>query len=191
MDLIDLLHRAATSIEPVLARLAPSERERRTPCPEMTVAQVADHLNGGLEGFAVVGEGGELSFEPAADAVSDHVRPAERFRVAVDHLTAVFAQPGRLDATYRMPWGPTTGAQLIGFELIETIVHGWDVARGLGIEPVVDDDLAQATLDGARMWVDESVRVPGMFGAEVATDSTSPLDQLVAFLGRDPRWHDT
>ena len=37
------------------------------------------------------------------------------------------------------------------------------------------------------MWVDESVRVPGMFGPEIPVGDVSPLDELVAFLGRDPR----
>lgn len=109
------------------------------------------------------------------------------FRSAVDRFVAAFAAPGRLDATYAMPWGPTLGVQLVGFELIETVVHGWDIARGLGLELPVDDDVARSTLAGARMWVDDSVRMPGMFGPEVATSSAGPLDQLVAFLGRDPR----
>ena len=87
-----------------------------------------------------------------------------------------------------MPWGPTTGVQLLGFELIETVVHSWDIARGLGVELPVDDDVVRATLAGARLWVDDSVRVPGMFGPEIPVSDVPPLDELVAYLGRDPRW---
>jgi len=187
-DLIDLLMRAAQSTEAVLAQLDPEDRERPTPCPEMTVVQVAAHLIGGLRGFTEVADGGELRFDAALDPALDRERVDVVFRGAVDALIAAFGQPGRLDATYAMPWGPTTGTQLVGFELIETVVHGWDLARGLGIGIEVDDAIAAATLAGARQWVDESVRVPGMFGPEVVVNDAGPLEELVAFLGRDPTW---
>ena len=156
----------------------------------MTVAQLAAHIIGGLRAFAGVGEGGGLSFDPGLDPDPGNESLARVFRSAVDRLLTVFAEPGRLDASYDMPWGPTTGFQLIGFELIETVVHGWDIAQGLGVEFAVEDDVARATLDGARMWVDDSVRVPGMFGPEVQANGGTPLGELVAFLGRDPGWRD-
>ena len=186
--MIELLTRASHSAEAVLARLEPSGYDRPSPCPEMTVAQVAAHLIGGIRGFAEVGEGGELRFDADLDADLGEESPAGVYRAAIDRLLAAFAGPGRLDSTYSMPWGPTTGVQLIGFELIETVVHSWDIARGLGVELQVDDDVVRATLAGARLWVDDSVRVPGMFGPEVCVNDVPPLDELVAYLGRDPGW---
>jgi uncharacterized protein (TIGR03086 family) len=187
-DLLDLLRRAASSTGEVLELLGPQNQELPSPCPEMTVGQVAAHLVGGLLAFAQVVEGGELSFDEALDPVPGDEPVAVVFRAAVDQLVDAFSAPGRMEATYAMPWGPTTGMQLVGFELIETVTHGWDIARGLGVVLEVDDDVADATLAGARMWVDESVRMPGMFGAEVAVGRVAPLESLVAFLGRDPAW---
>lgn len=184
--MIGLLTRAAQSAEAVLGRLEPDEGTRPSPCPEMTVAQVAAHLIGGIRGFAEVGEGGELRFD--ADLDLSREPAAVAYRSAVDRLLTVFAEPGRVDSTYAMPWGPTTGVQLLGFELIETVVHSWDIARGLGVELDVDEDVLRAALAGARLWVDDSVRVPGMFGPEVLVRDAPPLDELVAFLGRDPNW---
>ncbi len=186
--MIELLTRAAHSAEAVLARLDPPDHDRPSPCPEMTVAQVAAHLIGGVRGFAEVGEGGELRFDADFEPDLDHEPVADAYRSAIDRLLAAFTEPGRIDSTYAMPWGPTTGVQLLGFELIETVVHSWDVARGLGVELQVDDDVVRATLAGARLWVDDSVRVPGMFGPAVPVSKVPPLDELVAFLGRDPGW---
>jgi uncharacterized protein (TIGR03086 family) len=187
-EVIEMLTRAARSSEAVLERLEPADHGRPSPCPEMTVAQVAAHLIGGIRGFAVVGEGGELRFDVDLDPDLGQEPVAVVFRAAVDRLLAAFAEPGRIGATYSMPWGPTTGVQLLGFELIETVVHSWDIARGLGVEFDIDDDVVRATLAGARMWVDDSVRVPGMFGPEIRVGAGRPLDELVAFLGRDPDW---
>jgi uncharacterized protein (TIGR03086 family) len=187
-DLLETLRRAARSTEAVLERLGAADLDRPSPCPEMTVGQVAARLIGGLRAFAEVAEGGELSFDASLDPDLHEESPSVVFRGAVDRLGAAFGVPGRLDATYAMPWGPTSGVQLVGFELIETVTHGWDVARGLGITLDVDDDVAGVTLAGARMWVDDSVRVPGMFGPAVHVGDVSPLGELVAFLGRDPAW---
>jgi len=187
-EMIELLTRAARSAEAVLARLEPAGYDQPSPCPEMTVAQVASHLIGGIRGFAEVGEGGELRFDADLDPDLGEESPAGVYRTAIDRLLAAFAGPGRLDWTYSMPWGPTTGVQLLGFELIETVVHSWDIARGLGVELPVDDEVVRATLAGARLWVDDSVRVPGMFGPEIPVSDVPPLDELVAYLGRDPRW---
>jgi uncharacterized protein (TIGR03086 family) len=188
VEMIELLTRAARSAEAVLARLEPAGHDRPSPCPEMTVAQVAAHLIGGIRGFAEVGEGGELRFDANLDPDLGEEAVAAVYRSAVERLLAAFTEPGRIESTYSMPWGPTTGVQLLGFELIETVVHSWDIARGLGIELEVDDDVVRATLAGARLWVDDSVRVPGMFGPEVPVGNVPPLDELVAFLGRDPGW---
>lgn len=186
--MIELLTRAAQSAEAVLAQLESADHDRPSPCSEMTVAQVATHLIGGVRGLADVGEGGELRFDANLDPDLDREAAAAVFHSAVARLLAAFTQPGRIESTYSMPWGPTTGVQLLGFELIETVVHGWDIARGLGIELEVDDDVVRATLAGARLWIDDSVRVPGMFGPEVSVSDVPPLDELVAFLGRDPGW---
>lgn len=183
VEMIELLTRAARSAEAVLARLEPAGHDRPSPCPEMTVAQVAAHLIGGIRGFAEVGEGGELRFDANLDPDLGEEAVAAVYRSAVERLLAAFTEPGRIESTYSMPWGPTTGVQLLGFELIETVVHSWDIARGLGIELEVDDDVVRATLAGARLWVDDSVRVPGMFGPEVPVGNVPPLDELVAFLG--------
>ena len=166
----------------------PTDDARATPCPEMTAAQVAAHLVGGVRGFTAVAEGGELRFDADLDPSFAAERPAAVFRAAVEGLLAAFGVPGRIQASYPMPWGPTTGEQLLGFELIETVVHGWDVARALGVPVVADDDVVRATLEGARRWVDDSVRVPGMFGPAVTVRDATPLEDLVAFLGRDPAW---
>ncbi len=47
-EMIGLLARAAQAVEVVLTRLAPTDYDRPSPCPEMTVAQVAAHLIGGI-----------------------------------------------------------------------------------------------------------------------------------------------
>ena len=56
----------------------------------------------------------------------------------------------------------------LGFELVELLVHGWDIARSLGRKPAYDDDLVAAAPAGAQRWVNDAACVPQLFGPEVA-----------------------
>ncbi len=186
-EMTALLERAMTAVEPVLASVSANDFDRPTPCPGFDLATLLAHLVGGLRGFAEVGEGLPLRFDVDPDVRVEQI--AVEYRKAADQLLAAFARPGAVERTYAMPWGETTGQQLMGFELIELVVHGWDICRSLGRALVVDADIVEATLGGAQMWVDDSVRTPQLFGHEVPSDPEAPvLDRLVAFLGRRPDW---
>lgn len=186
-NLVNLVCRAMHSAEPLIGSVSGAVLSRPTPCPALDLQQLTAHLVGGLRGFADVAEGKELRFDTDPDlSVED---PLTEFRRAGDRLLAAFSAPEKQARSYPMPWGATTGAQLLGFELIEVIVHGWDIARSLDTAAIFDDDVVRAALAGARLWVDDSTRTPQLFGPEVPVSSTAPaLDQLVGFLGRDPSW---
>jgi uncharacterized protein (TIGR03086 family) len=73
---------------------------------------------------------------------------------------------------------------------METVTHGWDLARATGQATPYDDSSAEIALAAGRsMLVPEYRGVDKSFGPEVPVASTAPaLDQLVAFMGRDPEW---
>ncbi|MCW2945793.1 MAG: hypothetical protein JWR24_2510 [Actinoallomurus sp.] len=79
----------------------------------------------------------------------------------------------------------------IGFHLIDCVVHGWDLAKALGVPPNVDADLAGAALPLAAQVPDApDIRGPGRaFQAGIAASvDAPPLDRVVALLGRSPGW---
>ncbi len=190
--LLPLVTRAVDQVEAIVASVTPADLGRPTPCDPMSLGALVGHLVGGLLGFAEVAEGRPLRFDLDLDAHADPADQLAAIRDAADRMLAGFGAPGMLERTFDMPWAPTTGAQLMGFELIELVTHGWDIARAMGHEPAIVPELAEAALAGARMWVDDSVRTPQMFGREVTVDPGAPaLDRLVGFLGRDPAWRHT
>lgn len=189
-DILFLLEQAIATVGPEVASVGASDHGRSTPCKDFNLGTLVAHLIGGMRGFADVGEGKPLNFDADPDVTKDVL--AHEFHEAADRLVAAFRAPGILDRTFEMPWGPTTGMQLIGFELIELVVHGWDICRSLDQPATFSNDIVTAALTGARMWVDESVRTPQLFGPEVPVAEEAPiLDRLVGFLGRNPRWAHT
>lgn len=109
------------------------------------------------------------------------------YATASERLLAAWSVEGVLEREYEMPWGTTPGGFLMGFMVIEQVTHGWDLARATGQAPAFGDALVEVTLQLARSFDDESIRVPGMFGPIVeAPSNAAPIDRLAAFLGRRP-----
>ncbi len=186
-DTLLLLDRAIDAVEPVVASVSAADLARSTECEGFDLGALVAHLVGSLRGFADVGEGKPLRFDADPDMTTEGI--SNEYRSAADRLVAAFRPTGALERSFAMPWGDTTGAQFMGFELIELIVHGWDIGRSLGWAAAFDDDLVEAVLFGARMWVDDSTRTPQLFSPEVPVATDAPvLDRLVGFLGRQPDW---
>jgi uncharacterized protein (TIGR03086 family) len=87
-------------------------------------------------------------------------------------------------------------AEAIGFHFEDYVVHGWDVARALGLGYDVEPDvlaaarpIAWAVPDGERRRRPGAAFAPRVaFAPQVAVTGGSLLDEIVALLGRRPDW---
>jgi uncharacterized protein (TIGR03083 family) len=72
---------------------------------------------------------------------------------------------------------------------VDVAVHGWDVGRACGTGVALPEQLAEDMLGVVPLLVTGADR-PGRFAPAIAVPpGSSAADRLVAFLGRDPRWH--
>lgn len=70
----------------------------------------------------------------------------------------------------------------------DVYMHGLDLARATGLPVAVDPEYAANLLAGMRQMGDY-LRAGGQYGPEFPTSSNDPIDQLMAFIGRDPAWN--
>jgi uncharacterized protein (TIGR03086 family) len=110
----------AAALATVTAWDAPS------PCTDWTVRDVTAHLVDALRFFAATVDDG-----PTGDSLGDD--PLGAFRGAADRCLAVFSRPDVLAASHPFPFGPTPGLVIAQISLSESLVHGWDIARGAGV----------------------------------------------------------
>jgi uncharacterized protein (TIGR03086 family) len=92
------------------------------------------------EGFAAAaaGEGGDLArWQPQARTGASAADLAEAYTAAAERVIRAFGADGVLDREFElagfsmMPRFPAV--QAISFHLVDYVVHGWDVARSLGL----------------------------------------------------------
>ena len=167
---------------------------RPTPCGDWTLAELLAHMTAQHDGFAAAaaGHGADLvrwqTGAPAADPVPEYAAAAAR-------VLAAFGAPRVLDREFALPEiSPRLrfpAGQAIGFHFVDYVVHGWDVARALGVAYELEPGLLAAALDIARLVPDGESRCrPGAaFAPRVAVTGGGLLDQIVALLGRlAPAW---
>ena len=76
--------------------------------------------------------------------------PVGAYRAAAADLLDAFNVDGVLEATFALPeFGPDAtvpGAMAIGFHFVDYVVHGWDVARSIGVPFALPTDVVRAVL---------------------------------------------
>jgi uncharacterized protein (TIGR03086 family) len=187
--MIDLSPAAGRLVD-LLGRVDDSQLGGPTPCPEMTVGDLADHIGT----FAVAFVTAATKQRDAADgppprASAANLEPGWRDRIArdIDALVAAWREPSAWEGM-TAAGGLELPAEVTGvIALDELIVHGWDLAVSTG-QPftATDDDVAAATGLVSNLPAPRDGR---LFGPIVPVgDDAPPLDRLVGLAGRDPAW---
>jgi uncharacterized protein (TIGR03086 family) len=187
MHTIELHDRALRKAGEVIAGVRPADLTRPTPCAGWDLRALLAHCIGQNHGFAdaVAGRDAQASaFAPRPPEPGAWEDSAERVRAAFRA-----AAPDRLVSL--VEFGPDARfpvASALGFHLLDTVVHTWDVATALGLPFRPDDDLLAAVADGARQVPTGAVRErPGAaFGPVLAVADNDPWTATLAVLGRAP-----
>ncbi|WP_116450194.1 TIGR03086 family metal-binding protein [Blastococcus litoris] len=161
-----------------------------TPCGELNVAALLDHLVGLTHAFREAA--GKVPQPPGP--YPDAARLAEDWRTRLpdqlDALAAAWREPGAWEGRAVIA-GLDLPAGAVGvIALNEVLVHGWDLAAATGQEYRADPASTQACLEYA---VDFAANAPEMrdqiYGPVVPVPDDAPvLHRLLGQTGRDPGW---
>ena len=195
-DIRDLDRRAVQATVHLVSKASVADLSKSTPCAGWTLSDLLSHMIGQHNGFAAAAEGRGANLA-AWDEGPLGDDPAAEYSAAASRVIAAFAEPGVLERRFVIPAiVPDTefpAAQAISFHFIDYVVHGWDVARALGVPCELDSDLVEAALPVAEAVPDGKSRLrPGSAfrpGLPIPQEA-APLDRIVAMLGRSPAWPD-
>ena len=192
LDVVALDEEAVRASVALLARAGTADLARPTPCADWTLHGLITHMAAQHYGFAAAAEGDGNPARWRPRRLGDD--PVADYRAAAEAVLAAFSAPGALDRAFLLPEiaadTPFPARQAISFHLVDYVTHSWDVAATLGLEARFTPELLQAALGVARAVPGGGARLaPGAaFAPAVAWQDGSPLDRVVALLGRDPGW---
>jgi uncharacterized protein (TIGR03086 family) len=179
-DVIVARHRRACDGFSLIVGQGEGHWTSSSPCPEWDARSVVEHVIG-FHDVLLLRPLGTKPTRPKDD-------PVVRWEVTVPAIRLA------MDAgSVRGPDEPAGSSDLDLDRLLpmltaEVLVHTWDLARAIGVDPRLDPELCELS----RAVVgpnDESLRSSGLFGPQVIVpESADAATRLVAFMGRDPQW---
>lgn len=191
--LVHLHRRVLESSIDIVSHVMAGDLARPTPCAGWTLGPLLGHMIGQNYGYATAADGGIHDRAVFADRpVSD--QPAADYAASARGVIDAFGVPSVMARIIYLPevrGGMTLSAFMaIGFNLVDAVAHGWDVAKSLGIAAEFDQDALKVALKVAEAVPAEAQTLEDRspFRPSVPTASTSLLDQVVATLGRSPDW---
>jgi uncharacterized protein (TIGR03086 family) len=188
MDTINLINQAAAVAGQVASGLSTDQRSNSTPCAEYEVHDLAAHMAGFYMGSAIAAAKGErpTGGDPSELLGTD---PSGALVDLSSKMATAWSTPGALDGSTQFGPGEMPAEMAANITVLETLVHGWDLAKATGQEIVISDDLANASLATAQMICNDDSRAGGFFGPSVdAPAGSGAFDQALALTGRDPAW---
>jgi uncharacterized protein (TIGR03086 family) len=190
-----LLHPLATALDGtgrLVAAVTEEQWDLPTPCSDWTVRQLVNHVVGGNRLFTRVLSGEPL---PPRDQLGARARedqlgtdPAAAYAASAADLLSALRAPGVLAGTYTVPAATLPGPAIVHLRTVETLVHGWDLARAIDRPAPFPQDLAEGELAFSRDLLGRIPEGRHPFGPSQPVDDDAPaIDRLAALLGRDPR----
>ena len=178
----------------VVSAVGPDDLVRPTPCEGWILIDLLRHMIVQHKGFAEAASGRTTAIHEWAPSLSDRDLVLEYIESSVQVIRAFADETlvGRRMLLPEISRTDTISAQrAMGFHLVDYVVHGWDVAKTIGIAYQPGDSVAAAALNVAQQVPNGPQRSkPGSaFAPSVLQPSdASPIDQIVALLGRSPQW---
>jgi uncharacterized protein (TIGR03086 family) len=170
---------AAKGFREVLAQCG-DDLSMPSPCEGWTAQQIVDHVSGGAPYYAEAWGGEVPDIPESADR-------ATRYGIESQAFAATCRQPGVLEQMVPSPLGgEMPAAAMLGIFTADTLIHTWDLARAIGVDVQLDEDLLQRTWDG-MIPMEAVLRRPEIFGPAVEIEEDAPMqDRAMAWFGRTP-----
>jgi uncharacterized protein (TIGR03086 family) len=184
-EVVELLDRALASTCALVDRLPDTALAQPSPCERWTVLDVVGHLAGVTEKFTRFANGERGTIRTSTEDLVGH-EPAEPLRALADAAAVAWrTHPEALTDDCVLSFATFDGATAAGLNLLEAVVHRWDIATGAGLRVEITDAEAEASLAYAQVLVTDAARAADQFGPAPRRPATGPpLDRLLATVGR-------
>jgi uncharacterized protein (TIGR03086 family) len=151
--------------------VSPSQLGDPTPCTAWTVRDLINHVTA----------------DATVLSISAERQPGRRLQRGLEggeRALALFARPGALEKTIKLPFGEMPAGVFLNLNIFDVATHAADLARACG-QTITDTDLLESALEIGCQMISPEMRRPGVLDAEqpVPADATV-ADRLLAFAGR-------
>jgi uncharacterized protein (TIGR03086 family) len=156
-----------------------------TPCSEWDVRMLVNHATVEQLWVAPLVEGKSVT-DVGTRFDGDQLgrEPKAVWDAAVAAARAAFGETRALDGTVSLSGGDRATSEYCWEVLVDTLVHTWDLARGIGGDDRLDAELVELAYD-RTLPVAEHLHESGLYAPSVPVGADAPLQvRLLALFGR-------
>lgn len=185
MNPIDALELSWSHGRTVIAALAPTDLDRPSACAGWSVRSTLNHTLNVCEMMTRVNQGHPAEVDETLDVVGDGSNLTDLWdRYAAANI-ACWRESG-LEGERAYRWAAFPAPVAAAINLGEVAIHAHDIARGTGIDFVIDEahaELVHAVYSAAPL---DGMRQMGELGAEIEVPVDAPVARrLLGLLGRE------
>jgi uncharacterized protein (TIGR03086 family) len=188
-ELPDLHQRAMDRFGANVLQVRDDQWERPTPCADWDVRALVNHVVNEnrwtpplIEGQTMVDVGDRFDGDLLGGA------PKLAWEESAQEATAAVHGDGALDRTVHLSFGDVPGREYVWQLFADILVHGWDLAKGIGADDRLDRDLVET----CAQWfaeVEDAYRSAGAIGPRPdVPDHADAQTRLLAAFGRASKW---
>ncbi|MEC3973977.1 TIGR03086 family metal-binding protein [Amycolatopsis sp. H20-H5] len=189
MTTFDLDRRSLAVLDKILADMTTADLGRPTPCTGWTLTELLRHQVSENHGFAIAARDGSA---PNWDSAQLGNNPYGAYTTSVDAYLEAFAGNEVLERQLTIgKHGTFPGQIALAMHLVDTIAHGWDLAKTLNVPYEPDTEAVQMALKFAQQIPTSPTDRLNQktFAPVVKVPKNAPeLHHLLGLLGRSPTW---
>lgn len=188
MDLLTAHKVATRQFDNRVTLIREDQWDNSTPCREWSVRDLLRHIVGEQLWVPNLLAGSTIADVGAAyDGDVLGVEPAAAWASAATAASAAWNASGVLRRQVHLSFGTVPATEYLWQMVVDLTVHAWDLARGIGADDEIPNDLAAAVVMIVREHLHE-LNGSGLFDPPLDLSACSDdLTELLALLGR-PRW---
>jgi uncharacterized protein (TIGR03086 family) len=185
MDILTALEKSYDRLGVIVSTIEPDQLDAPTPLPGWDLRTLLDHTLGFVAALTDCANRLPMAHETASGLVQDD--PVDALQKTVHDSLAAWRRPGALDAVTSTPLGDMPGASAVSLIVMETTIHGTDIARAIGADDTIEPDVAQIVLSTLQAMPLDAIRAGGQFGPQVPVGHDAPAaHHALALTGRRP-----
>lgn len=181
----ELHDRALDATRDIVAGIGGDQWELPTPCEEWNVRELVNHIVSGHLWASELAAG--KTIDDVGDAFDGDVLgddPLAAYEQAAKLAGEVFKGDGVLEQPAAVSYGPVPNEIYCGHRFVDTLVHGWDLAKATGQSTTLDAELVQGAIEVVEPQRELMVASGAFAGDVEAPDDADPQTKLLAWLGR-------
>lgn len=146
MNSIEALGTSRQEFESRLRQVGDDQWDLPTPCSEWSVRDLVNHMMLGTRMTVQLLAGGardEVVAQLDDDLIGEADDPVAAWAALADQMEAGFGAADGLDGTVDHPMGEIPRPMFIGFRIMDNAGHAWDLARAIGADEHLDDEVVR------------------------------------------------